>query len=83
MESLSRLKEHRRHEQKKGATHVALWIDLHFRHGIIELHVLFADFAAVFDYFDSLSQSVGLDDPGFDGSLRDECDAGSRYVGLG
>jgi hypothetical protein len=55
---------------------IPLWIDLHFRARIIELHVALANVPAILDSLDALAQVVGFDDARVDGGLRHECYAG-------
>jgi hypothetical protein len=55
---------------------IPLWIDLHFRARIVELHVALANVPAVLDSLDALAQVVGFDDARVDGGLGHECYAG-------
>jgi hypothetical protein len=54
------------------STHISLWINLHLRHGIVVLHVLFGDVAAVLHRFNTLAQLVGLDASRIDGRFGDK-----------
>lgn len=56
---------------------VTLRVDMHARHGVVELHVGLADVAAVSDGLDAFAQVVGVDCAGVDGGLGDE-DYGGR-----
>lgn len=51
---------------------VTLRVNVHARHGVVELHVGLADVAAVFDGLDAFAQVVGVDCAGVDGGLGDE-----------
>lgn len=55
---------------------------MHLRHSVVELHVAFADGAAVFDCFDALADVVGLHGVGVDGGLGDEYYGGAGEEGL-
>lgn len=57
-----------------GFDGVAFRVDVHLWHGVVVLHVGFADVAAVLDGFNALLDSVGLDGAGVDGGLGDEHD---------
>lgn len=61
--------------------HIALWIDSHTRHRIIESHILLADAATVFDGLDALAQVVRLHNAILDRCLRDEEDGGGGHHG--
>ena len=62
---------------------VTFWVDMHLGHDVVELHVGFADVAAVFDSFDAFLQVVGLDYACVEGGLGDEGDGGGGDEGLG
>jgi hypothetical protein len=55
-------------------TYVALGVDLHLRHCVVELHVFFADGTAILDSFDAFAQAVGLNNAFVDRGLRDPHD---------
>lgn len=53
-------------------TYVAFWIDVHFRPGVVELHVFFAYVSAVLDWFDSFLDVVSIDHAVINRRLRNE-----------
>lgn len=55
---------------------VALRIDLHLGHGVVEAHVLLGHGAASLDGLDALAQAVRRNCAGDDGFVGDEEDAG-------
>ena len=60
-------------KKKRKKTHISLRIDLHFRHDIVVLHVLFTDVATVLHDLDAFPEIVCRDGAGFDGGFGDEC----------
>lgn len=44
-----------------GLNSIVLWVNLHLRHRVIELHVLLPDVPAILDGFDSTPELVGCD----------------------
>ena len=62
---------------------VAFRVDVHLGHGVVVLHVGFADGSAVLDGFDALLDAVGLHRSGVDRGLRDPHDGEAGDVGLG
>lgn len=61
-----------------GLDGVPLGVDLHFREGVVVLHVPLADVPATLDGFDALRQAITTDDARIDAPLADE-----GYAGLG
>lgn len=55
---------------------------MHLGHGVVELHVAFADVAAVLDCFDALADFVGLHGFSVDRGLGDEDYGGAGKEGL-
>lgn len=61
---------------------ITLRINMHLGHCAVELHVAFADVAAVLDCFDAFADVVGLHCAGVDGCLGDEDYGGAGEGGL-
>ena len=71
-----------KHTTQRTGTYIALRIDFHLGHGVIELHILLAYGATVLDHLDSFSQSVRLNHPRVQGGFGDKCHAGGGHEGL-